>query len=218
MDVSMLMQSETTQRLISTIIRKMLFAGYAKVISINKMDPQSVDVQGCACNGSLPFVTTAKVINFATAKMSVSSMPVIGDKVLVVGLQSYHPTMFESPVTVPDTVLTDVQHYTLLGCVAIPMNVSTTLSLLRISTDTVGTAVTINEGTDPVVRWSELNSVLTSLWKAYNFHGHSAEGAGPPTITWENGTEPPDPPDPIPEGLFTDLASDVLKVPPKETP
>lgn len=213
MDVSMLMQSETTQRLISTIIRKMLFAGYAKVISINKMDPQSVDVQGCACNGSLPFVTTAKVINFATAKMSVSSMPAIGDKVLVVGLQSYHPTMFESPVTVPDTVLTDVQHYTLLGCVAIPMNVSTTLSLIRVSTDPVGASLTINEGTDPVVRWSELNELLLMWFSMLCIHTHpvnlSTEEAEPSVMF-----------DDLFEAFEEDMAktaSNVLKVPPAAT-
>ena len=207
MDVSALMQSESVQRLISTVIRKMLFAGYAKVLSINKMDPQSVDVQGTACNGNLPFMTTAKVLNFATSKLNVTSMPGIGDKVLIVGLQSYHSTMFESPVTVPDTPHTDVQHYTLLGCVAIPLNVSTTLSLSRISTDTAGTAVTINEGTDPVVRWSELNAALSTLWTALQEHTHPISGqvVGPSEelalIDFDIGS----------------AASDVLKVPPAST-
>ena len=208
LDVSMLMQSETTQRLISTVIRKMLFAGYGKVISINKKDPQSVDVQGSACNGSLPFMTTAKVLNFATKNLCVSSMPAVGDKVLVIGLQSYHPTMFESLTTVPDTVATDVQHYTLLGCVAIPMNISTTQAALRISTDKEGNVVTINDGTDPVVRWSELNTALQGLVDALNTHTHSGG-----TMEGSTGTIN------VPASFTLDIgdaASDVLKVPPKK--
>ena len=68
--------------------------------------------------------------------------------------------------------------------------------------------ITINEGDDPVVRWSELKEILQKLWTAYNTHEHTSEGASPPTQLWLAGETVP---------TFTDLASEVLAVPKKET-
>ena len=65
---------------------------------------------------------------------------------------------------------------------------------------------------------SELNKVLENLWKAYNCHYHGSEGANPPSNLWETDVIPtPGTPQPVPPGLFSDLASEVLAVPKKET-
>ena len=210
MEVSSLLKPNTTQELINTMIRSMLFAAYADVMEVKE---DYVVVQGSVCENLMPFTASAKVIYPTTSQVQVAFMPKVGDKVLVVGLQAYNDEMFTSTVPVINTEDTRVEHYTLLGCVAIPLNIKNDDKPLRISdgdfkiegTDAHG--ITINEGDDPVVRWSELASVLNKLWTAYNGHSHPGEGSDPPTNLWI----------PDSDGTFTDLASDVLAVPKAST-
>ena len=80
----------------------MLFTAYATVIGISETDPLAVLVQGCVCNGGMPFTTKARLVYPTTAFVQVSFRPMIGDKVLIVGLQSYSDLMFESPLTLTE--------------------------------------------------------------------------------------------------------------------
>lgn len=213
METSFLLKPNVTQELINIMIRSMLFAAYADVIEVRE---DSVVVQGSVCDNLMPFSASAKVLYPTTKFVQMAFRPEVGDKVLVVGLQAYNDEMFDSKVPIINTDDTRVQHYTLLGCVAIPLNIESDKAALRISN--TNESITINEGDDPVVRWSELNKVLESLWKAYNCHYHGSEGANPPSNLWETNVIPtPGTPQPVPPGLFSDLASEVLAVPKKET-
>lgn len=190
------------------MLRKMLFSAYANILEVQD---DYVLVQSCVCSGGMPFVTKARLIYPTTSQVQVVFRPEKGDKVLLIGLQSYSPKMFETEGILTENEENDVQHYTILGCVAVPLNIENSEVPLRISdgdfkiegTDVHG--ITINEGDDPVVRWSELKDILQKLWTAYNTHEHTSEGASPPTKLWLEGQLP----------TFTDLASEVLAVPKK---
>lgn len=222
METSFLLKPNVTQELINTMIRSMLFAAYADVIEVKE---DSVVVQGSVCDSLMPFSASAKVLYPTTKFVQMTFKPEVGDKVLVVGLQAYNDEMFDSKVPIIDTDDTKVQHYTLLGCVAIPLNIENSEVPLRISDGDfkAGTedvhGITINDGDDPVVRWSELNAVLNDLWQAYNCHFHGSQGANPPSNLWKLQNAPsPGVNPPIPTGgLFNDLASDVLAVPKAST-
>lgn len=216
MEASSLLSSNINQELINTVLHKMLFTAYATVTGISETDPLAVLVQGCVCNGGMPFTTKARLVYPTTKFVQMAFKPEVGDKVLVIGLQAYSDKMFESTETLTENDENNVQHYTILGCVAIPLNIESDKAALRISN--TNESITINEGDDPVVRWSELNKVLESLWKAYNCHYHGSEGANPPSNLWETNVTPtPGTPQPVPPGLFSDLASEVLAVPKAST-
>lgn len=213
MDSSALLKPSVTQELISVLVRSMLFAAYANIIEIRD---DSVVVQGSICDNLTPFTTTVKLVYPTTKFVQMAFKPEVGDKVLVVGLQAYSDKMFGADKLIRDVPENNVQHYTLLGCVAIPLNIESDKAALRIGN--TNESITINEGDDPVVRWSELNKVLESLWKAYNCHYHGSEGANPPSNLWETNVTPtPGTPQPVPPGLFSDLASEVLAVPKAST-
>lgn len=212
MDITGLINSDQSLELVGTVVRSMLFTAFGTVTALLPKESDGADVvqiTGSVSNGRAPFIISAKVVYLTTSKIQIKTAPVIGDRMLVVGLQAYSDKMFLSKVPLTDTVDNNVQHYTMLGCVAIPMDIATETALLRISTDTAGTAITINEGTDPVVRWSELNTALSGLILALNSHTHSGG-----TIEGNTGTVNP----PSFTLDISDAASDVLKVPPKETP
>jgi hypothetical protein len=162
----------------------------------------------------MTFTAETKLVYPTTKQVQIAFRPEVGDKVLVIGLQAYNDGMFTSDVPIINTEDTKIQHYTLLGCIAVPLNLESSKPALRISDgdykidskDAHG--ITINEGDDPVVRWSELKGILQELWTAYNAHEHTSEGASPPTKAWLEGATPP---------TFTDLASDVLAVPKAST-
>lgn len=210
MEVSSLFKPNVTQELISTMIRSMLFAAYADIIEIKE---ESIVVRGCVCDNLMTFTAETKLVYPTTKQVQIAFRPEVGDKVLVIGLQAYNDGMFTSDVPIINTKDTKIQHYTLLGCIAVPLNLESNKPALRISDgdykidgdDVHG--ITINEGDDPVVRWSELADVLNKLWTAYNRHTHSGEGSDPTTDTWL----------PDSDGKFTDLASDVLAVPKAST-
>lgn len=199
MDSSALLKPNVTQELISVLVRSMLFAAYANIIEIRD---DSVVVQGSICDNLIPFTTTVKLIYPTTKFVQMAFKPEVGDKVLVIGLQSYNDKMFSAKKPIRDVPENNVQHYTLLGCVAIPLNIESDKAALRISN--TNESITINEGDDPVVRWSELNTALQGLVAALNGHKHSGSGSGTPTAPFTLD--------------ITDAASDVFKVPPKETP
>ena len=195
----------------------MLFTAYATIVSFDTTDPLAVVVQGSVCNNGMPFTTSARLVYPTTSQVQVVFKPVVGDKVLLIGLQSYSDNMFESSVTLTENEVNNVQHYTILGCVAVPLNIESAKAKIEVSYGKIKVGnenkegVVLNKGDDPVVRWSELKEILQELWKAYNFHGHSSEGAGPPSKYWlVSGGDTPSPsgaPD------FTDLASEHLAVP-----
>lgn len=220
MDTTGLINSDQSLELVGTVVRSMLFTAFGTVTALLPKESDGADVvqiTGSVSNGRAPFIISAKVVYLTTSKIQIKTAPVIGDRMLVVGLQAYSDKMFLSKVPLTDTVDNSVQHYTMLGCVAIPMDIATETALLSVSTDSTGTAVTINEGTDPVVRWSELNKALQGLVYQLNNHVHAVSGTSTTTITI------PPVPEPIPtttpfEVDISDAASDVLKVPPKETP
>ena len=201
MEASSLLSSNINQELINTVLHKMLFTAYATVTGISETDPLAVLVQGCVCNGGMPFTTKARLVYPTTAFVQVSFRPMIGDKVLLIGLQAYSDLMFESPLTLTENEVNNVQHYTVLGCIAIPLNIESVKAPIKISNDT--TAITIGRGAvpgeDPVVRWSELNAALQGLVKALNSHTHSGSGSGTPTAPFTLD--------------ITAAASDILKVP-----
>lgn len=213
MEASSLLSSNINQELINTVLHKMLFTAYATVTGISETDPLAVLVQGCVCNGGMPFTTKARLVYPTTKFVQMAFKPEVGDKVLVIGLQAYSDKMFESAETLTENDENNVQHYTILGCVAIPLNIESDKVPLRISDGDfkAGTkdvhGITINEGDDPVVRWSELADVLNKLWTAYNKHTHPGEGGDPPTDLWL----------PDSDGTFTELASEVLAVPKAST-
>lgn len=221
MEVSSLFKPNVTQELISTMIRSMLFAAYADIIEVKE---ESIVVRGCVCDNLMTFTAETKLVYPTTKQVQVAFRPEVGDKVLVIGLQAYNDGMFTSDVPIINTEDTKIQHYTLLGCIAVPLNLESEKPVLRVSDGDykIGSkdahGITINEGDDPVVRWSELNNVLESLWKVYNCHYHGSEGANPPSNLWETNVIPtPGTPQPVPAGLFSDLASDVLAVPKAST-
>ena len=201
MEASSLLSSNINQELINTVLHKMLFTAYATVTGISETDPLAVLVQGCVCNGGMPFTTKARLVYPTTAFVQVSFRPMIGDKVLIVGLQSYSDLMFESPLTLTENEVNNVQHYTILGCVAIPLNIESVKAPIKISND--ATSITLGRGAvpgeDPVVRWSELNAALQGLVAALNGHKHSSSGSGTPTVSFTLD--------------ITAAASDILKVP-----
>lgn len=201
MEASSLLSSNINQELINTVLHKMLFTAYATVTGISETDPLAVLVQGCVCNGGMPFTTKARLIYPTTAFVQVSFKPTIGDKVLLIGLQAYSDLMFESPLTLTENEVNNVQHYTILGCVAIPLNIENTTAPIKISND--ATAITLGReaapGNDPVVRWSELNTALQGLVEALNGHTHSSSGSGTPTVPFTLD--------------ISSAASDILKVP-----
>ena len=201
MEASSLLSSNINQELINTVLHKMLFTAYATVTGISETDPLAVLVQGCVCNGGMPFTTKARLVYPTTAFVQVSFRPMIGDKVLIVGLQSYSDLMFESPLTLTENEVNNVQHYTILGCVAIPLNIESVKAPIKISND--ATSITLGRGAvpgeDPVVRWSELNAALQGLVEALNGHKHSSSGSGTPTVPFTLD--------------ITAAASDILKVP-----
>lgn len=201
MEASSLLSSNINQELINTVLHKMLFTAYATVTGISETDPLAVLVQGCVCNGGMPFTTKARLVYPTTAFVQVSFRPMIGDKVLIVGLQSYSDLMFESPLTLTENEVNNVQHYTVLGCVAIPLNIESVKAPIKISND--ATSITLGRGAvpgeDPVVRWSELNAALQGLVSALNNHMHSSSGSGTPTVPFTLD--------------LTAAASDILKVP-----
>ena len=213
MGVPSLLQNDVVQAMISVIVHKMFFASYARIIKIDPKDPLSVIVRGCVCNGSMPFTTKTKLVYPTTAFVQVEFKPVIGDKVLVVGLQSYSDLMFESPMTLTENEVNDVQHYTILGCVAIPLNIESAKAPIKVSND--ATAITIGRsevpGNDPVVRWSELNTELQNLVTLLNGHTHTG------VTTGEGTSGPPGEAAPTPSTVFSldisSAASDILKVP-----
>ncbi len=208
MEASSLLSSNINQELINTVLHKMLFTAYATVIGISKTDPLAVLVQGCVCNRGMPFTTKARLVYPTTAFVQVSFRPMIGDKVLVVGLQSYSDLMFESSLTLTENEVNNVQHYTILGCVAIPLNIESVKAPIKISND--ATSITLGRGAvpgeDPVVRWSELNTALQGLMTVLMAHKHSG-GTASGGLT---GTVTPDTPITID---ITAAASDILKVP-----
>ena len=228
MDSSALLKPNVTQELVSTIVRSMLFAAYADVIEVQK--DGSLTVKGCVSDGLAPFITTVRVLYPTTSQVQVMFKPEKGDKVLVVGLQSYNDDMFTSTSPIRDIDGNDVQHYTILGCVAIPLNIENSEVPLRISdgdfkiegTDVHG--ITINEGDDPVVRWSELKEVLTNLQNIFNNHTHQLLGVSIAGTASETGsftgsitgdTTTGRVPGTSWTDTFTDLASEVLAVPKK---
>ena len=195
------------------MLRSTFFAAYGRIKMISETDPTSVVVEHCVGEGGFTTTITTKILYPTTAFVQAAFKPMIGDKVLIVGLHSYSKNMFESPVTLTENDLNDVQHYTILGCVAIPLNVESLKVPIKISND--ATAITLGRGAtpgeDPVVRWSELNTALQGLVTALNTHCHSVSG---------NMTGAPQAMDPTPEpipGTFTldisTAASDILKVP-----
>ena len=214
MEASSLLSSNINQELINTVLHKMLFTAYATVTGISETDPLAVLVQGCVCNGGMPFTTKARLVYPTTKFVQMAFKPEVGDKVLVVGLQAYSDQMFESAETLTENEVNNVQHYTILGCVAIPLNIESDKAALRISN--TDESITINEGDDPVVRWSELNTALQGLVAALNGHTHTGVQTG------EGTSGPPGEAAPTPSTVFSldisDAASDVFKVPPKETP
>lgn len=201
MEASSLLSSNINQELINTVLHKMLFTAYATVTGISETDPLAVLVQGCVCNGGMPFTTKARLVYPTTAFVQVSFRPMIGDKVLLIGLQAYSDLMFESPLTLTENEVNNVQHYTILGCVAIPLNIESVKAPIKISND--ATSITLGRGAvpgeDPVVRWSELNTALQGLVAALNGHMHSSSGSGTPTVPFTLD--------------ITAAASDILKVP-----
>ena len=201
MGVASLMQNDIIEAMVSVMLHKMFFAAYGRVIRLDPKDPFAVVVRGCVCNGNLPFTTKAKLVYPTTAFVQVSFKPMIGDKVLIVGLQSYSDLMFESPVTLTENEVNNVQHYTILGCVAIPLNMESVKTPIKITND--ASAITLGRGAvpgeDPVVRWSELNTALQGLVAALNSHEHSSSGSGTPTVPFTLD--------------ITAAASDILKVP-----
>ena len=201
MEASSLLSSNINQELINTVLHKMLFTAYATVTGISETDPLAVLVQGCVCNGGMPFTTKARLVYPTTAFVQVSFRPMIGDKVLLIGLQAYSDLMFESPLTLTENEVNNVQHYTILGCVAIPLNIESVKAPIKISND--ASAITLGRGAvpgeDPVVRWSELNAALQGLVAALNEHTHSGSGSGTPTVPFTLD--------------ITAAASDILKVP-----
>lgn len=218
MEASSLFKPNITQELISTMIRSMLFAAYADVMEVKE---DYVVVQGSVCENLMPFTASAKVVYPTTANVSMVFEPSVGDKVLVIGLQAYNDDMFKSKVPIIDTKDTPVQHYTLLGCVAIPMNIRNTKTDVEVGWGKikVGTSnkegIVLNKGDDPVVRWSELNTELQKLVTALNTHYHEVSGSitgAPKAITPT--------PTPVP-GTFTldisSAASEVLAVPKAST-
>jgi hypothetical protein len=190
----------------------MLFAAYANIIEIRD---DSVVVQGSICDNLTPFTTTVKLIYPTTKFVQMTFKPEVGDKVLVVGLQSYSDKMFGADKLIRDVPENNVQHYTLLGCVAIPLNIESDKAALRISN--TDESITINEGDDPVVRWSELNKALQGLVYQLNTHVHAVSGTSATTITVQPVPEPIPTTTPFKVDI-SDAASDVFKVPPKETP
>ena len=232
MEASSLLSSNINQELINTMLHKMFFSAYATIISVDATDPLSVVVRGNVCNGGMPFMTSTKLIYPTTAQVQVAFKPAVGDKVLVVGLQSYSKNMFEASETLTENEENNVQHYTILGCVAIPLNIENSKTPLRVSDGDFkieGTEVhgiTINEGDDPVVRWSELKTVLSNLQNIFNNHTHQLLGvsiAGTANQTGSfTGSITGDTTTGRVPGMqwtdtFTDLASEVLAVPKKET-
>lgn len=201
MEASSLLSSNINQELINTVLHKMLFTAYATVIGISKTDPLAVLVQGCVCNGGMPFTTKARLVYPTTKFVQMAFKPTIGDKVLLIGLQAYSDLMFESPLTLTENEVNNVQHYTILGCVAIPLNIESVKAPIKISND--ATSITLGRGAvpgeDPVVRWSELNAALQGLVAALNGHKHSSSGSGTPTVPFTLD--------------ITAAASDILKVP-----
>lgn len=201
MEASSLLSSNINQELINTVLHKMLFTAYATVIGISETDPLAVLVQGCVCNGGMPFTTKARLVYPTTTFVQVSFKPMIGDKVLLIGLQAYSDLMFESPLTLTENEVNNVQHYTILGCVAIPLNIESVKVPIKISND--ASAITLGRGVvpgeDPVVRWSELNAALQGLVSALNNHMHGSSGSGTPTVPFTLD--------------LTAAASDILKVP-----
>lgn len=201
MEASSLLSSNINQELINTVLHKMLFTAYATVTGISETDPLAVLVQGCVCNGGMPFTTKARLVYPTTAFVQVSFKPMIGDKVLLIGLQAYSDLMFESPLTLTENEVNNVQHYTILGCVAIPLNIESVKVPIKISND--ASAITLGRGAvpgeDPVVRWSELNAALQGLVAALNGHKHSSSGSGTPTLPFTLD--------------ISSAASDILKVP-----
>lgn len=208
MEASSLLSSNINQELINTVLHKMLFTAYATVTGISETDPLAVLVRGCVCNGGMPFTTKARLVYPTTTFVQVSFKPMIGDKVLLIGLQAYSDLMFESPLTLTESEVNNVQHYTILGCVAIPLNIESVKAPIKISNDT--TAITLGRGAvpgeDPVVRWSELNTALQGLMTVLMAHKHSG-GTASGGLT---GTVTPD--TPITIDIST-AASDILKVP-----
>lgn len=227
MEVSSLFKPNVTQELINTLVRSMLFTAYADILEVRE---DSVLVQGSVCEELMPFTASVKLIYPTTAQVQTVFRPQKGDKVLVIGLQTYHDDMFTSEVPIINSEDTRVQHYTILGCVAIPLNIENSEVPLRISDGDfkAGTkdvhGITINEGDDPVVRWSELNDILSNLQNIFNNHTHqllgvsiagtaSETGSFTGSITGDTttgrvpGTQWTD--------TFTDLASEVLAVPKK---
>ena len=201
MEASSLLSSNINQELINTVLHKMLFTAYATVTGISETDPLAVLVKGCVCNGGMPFTAKARLVYPTTAFVQVSFRPMIGDKVLLIGLQAYSDLMFESPLTLTENEVNNVQHYTILGCVAIPLNIESVKAPIKISND--ATAITLGRGAvpgeDPVVRWSELNTALQGLIAVLNNHMHSSSGSGAPTVPFTLD--------------ITAAASDILKVP-----
>lgn len=202
------------------MLRKMLFSAYANILEVQD---DYVLVQSCVCSGGMPFVTKARLIYPTTSQVQAVFRPEKGDKVLLIGLQSYSPKMFETESILTENEENDVQHYTILGCVAIPLNIENSEVPLRISDGDfkAGTkdvhGITINEGDDPVVRWSELNTALQGLISKLNNHCHggvqTGSGvSGPPKAPSET---------PTPSTEFSldisNAASEVLAVPKKET-
>ena len=201
MEASSLLSSNINQELINTVLHKMLFTAYATVTGISETDPLAVLVQGCVCNGGMPFTTKARLVYPTTKFVQMAFKPTIGDKVLLIGLQAYSDLMFESPLTLTENEVNNVQHYTILGCVAIPLNIESVKAPIKISND--ATSITLGRGAvpgeDPVVRWSELNAALQGLVAALNNHMHSSSGSGTPTVPFTLD--------------ITAAASDILKVP-----
>ena len=181
MDSSALLKPNVTQELVSTIVRSMIFAAYADVVEVQK--DGSLTVKGCVSDGLAPFITTVRVVYPTTSQVQVMFKPEKGDKVLVVGLQSYNEDMFTSTSPIRDIDGNDVQHYTILGCVAVPLNIENSEVPLRISDGDfkAGTkdvhGITINEGDDPVVRWSELKALLSDWFGALDNHTHPVSGS-----------------------------------------
>lgn len=225
MEASSLLKSNVTQELISTVIRSMLFTTYADIVEVQD---DFVVVQGCVCENTMFFTTEAKIVYPTTSAVQVKFKPSVGDKVLVVGLQSYSDDMFLSDEPILDVPENNVQHYTILGCIAIPLNIESETQSLRISdgdfkiegSDKHG--ITINEGEDPVVRWSELKTVLTNLQNIFNSHTHqllgvTIAGTANQTGSFTGGITGDTTTGRVPGTLwndtFTDLASDVLAVP-----
>ena len=212
MGVPSLFQPNVTQELISTMIRSMVFAAYADVIEVKG---DSVVVQSCVCDGAMSFTTSAKVVYPTTANVSVVFEPSVGDKVLVVGIQSYSDEMFKSDIPLLDNAENAVQHYTILGCVAIPMNIRNTKADIEVGWGKfkIGTAnkegIVLNKGDDPVVRWSELNTELQRVWGVIKTHIHPIQGQG-------QEIEPSAELDGVTLNI-TSAASEHLAVPKKET-